>query len=862
MSKKNKKQIKKPVSIEMMVQKAGEAFAAGKYRKAKDLYKDLCKHDRNKYLPLLINSYEELAKELMKKGQTTEAKTVIDYVKTLDPDKSFSSIETQINIKKSNDSATTVDNFVQFIIDDFGNMDKEEVLKASDLLVTSFKDFPLLMEKRPDIHADLTAITNALTFICDSKYDETLESIRSLKIKSIFAHWKLFLKGMVAFYTKDDDKATVYLKKLPEKSITYKASKGFLLLMDKSHRLDKAEMDYFAKNGSIPLDIPSHYTEIMRADYLWRKGRHRDSFKHISAKFDDFPTEGRGLASDLTRFYYNAPLHMEEDAGEKLVKELVIRDYSKSDREGTINLLLSRLFTIQAETFNDVLNEAVGNAWSMFIDAYEKEHNKNKKVNALIYLRLGCFFSEKSKVSKGFMPPFLWDSKYDETDESELAIKYLKESAIFNKTDKKAYIELLHVYENIKDKKNINKLLDNIIKLFPEDKEILLKTGVACIERKVYVKGIRYLENASKLDPLDRTVKENLVYGHMQLARSYLKKDKINQCRDTLKKSLEYGSASSIDISTGHAYIYVQRAALEYALNNDEIGAEMMQKAFSLNVPELALLFYSPIIFQEFDLQRALIDSFEKDFNDKTKSNLNAETVLHLLKILNWFASSGANVHLHYQKRKLLSFAIKAAKNKKDICSRETVKEIVKTVLSEEDEYSFEMDSKLVKLYIKKMLSYDKMDPLFRFYSYLLDKNSGYSRFGRFTYKKLDKLLKELNSILTVAEERHETTLMNDVKREIDRLEMHYDDDEHYDDDDEDEHYYDDDIDSAVGDVLNNMDDKQINEMIETILPGLKNGEIPGDFPFPVPPGKPMPRKNKGKPNKGEQLDFFNLLDL
>jgi len=64
-------------------QRAREFLAQGRFRKARDELKILCKADRARYLPLLVEANVGLAREMMSKGQVSEAQQVVAYLKTI-----------------------------------------------------------------------------------------------------------------------------------------------------------------------------------------------------------------------------------------------------------------------------------------------------------------------------------------------------------------------------------------------------------------------------------------------------------------------------------------------------------------------------------------------------------------------------------------------------------------------------------------------------------------------------------------------------------------------------------------------------------------------------------------------------------
>ncbi len=60
-------------------QRGREFLAARKFRKARDEFKLLCKVDRAKYLPLLIQANQGLVRDMLSKGMVSEAQQVVAY---------------------------------------------------------------------------------------------------------------------------------------------------------------------------------------------------------------------------------------------------------------------------------------------------------------------------------------------------------------------------------------------------------------------------------------------------------------------------------------------------------------------------------------------------------------------------------------------------------------------------------------------------------------------------------------------------------------------------------------------------------------------------------------------------------------
>jgi len=87
MGKKHHKNLGRSAEVvcNQLEKQARDDMAASRFRKARDAYKTLCKQDREKYLPALIDANRRLAEQLMEKGLGSEAQQVLAYLATIAP---------------------------------------------------------------------------------------------------------------------------------------------------------------------------------------------------------------------------------------------------------------------------------------------------------------------------------------------------------------------------------------------------------------------------------------------------------------------------------------------------------------------------------------------------------------------------------------------------------------------------------------------------------------------------------------------------------------------------------------------------------------------------------------------------------
>ncbi|MFM8717484.1 MAG: hypothetical protein ACKOF3_12005, partial [Spartobacteria bacterium] len=77
-------------------QAAVALLGKGKWRQARDEAKVLCKKDRNKYLPLLVAANTGLFRDLLSRNLSTDAKTVLENLKTLCPKEVIERLEREM----------------------------------------------------------------------------------------------------------------------------------------------------------------------------------------------------------------------------------------------------------------------------------------------------------------------------------------------------------------------------------------------------------------------------------------------------------------------------------------------------------------------------------------------------------------------------------------------------------------------------------------------------------------------------------------------------------------------------------------------------------------------------------------------
>ena len=181
---------------------AREHLAKGRFRKAREDFKQLCKIDRPKFLPLLIEANIGLAREMAGRGMVADAQQVLIYLKTIASPEQLLGLELEL---RAGSAAPSQGSVVADILRTLANpsLVGAERHRLADWAVLAFEAVPNPPAEAALAAQELGAILSALRAISERQFDQALELVRPLGQTSAFSHWKVFVKGLCAFYCED-----------------------------------------------------------------------------------------------------------------------------------------------------------------------------------------------------------------------------------------------------------------------------------------------------------------------------------------------------------------------------------------------------------------------------------------------------------------------------------------------------------------------------------------------------------------------------------------------------------------------------------------------------------------------------------
>ncbi|HDH98060.1 MAG TPA: hypothetical protein ENF70_02870, partial [Deltaproteobacteria bacterium] len=723
--------------IEVLEKKASDALEARKYRQARDYLKELYKRDQEKYLPDLIAAHEGLALQMINEGRFSDAKQVVDHLTKLGATGKKDWLEFIVSFKQG-DFVKAACTALRLLDEDDNRTESGEKLLMYDSLVLSFEPLDIAkISKQSSIIREANQVQAALRLVCEDKYEEAMACLRAISLSSPFSHWKLFVKGLIAFYKMEEQKARKAFSKLPDQSIPAKAAEPYLLLLDGPEGLKKYE-----KRADVlglacwVADRKDLESVLPRAEYLWRVGRFRDSYAHVRRNMGGFPSEDQGIIQALSDFYLNAVFQMKERDAYRYI-DFLDKMVARGRTDGIEKLMILRTIGLWLE-LTGADDPIVLSVWKDFLRWHSEVYGEDRDLQALVCVHLGDLFSREVPGDAPFFPLSGRARSRRPVVYNERLAQYCYDTCLeIDPTNKQAHFSLLGLYEKTGQKSKINKKLDEIIELFPEDKDTLYKAGLRCMDRRAFIKGMKYLERAAKLDLLDMRVREAFIVCCIKAALEYAKRSKVERYRALLSKALEYGESDSDDFNLGHAYLYARWANFELLNNNVTDAEQLLDKASELARYELRFLYFTFLAGRLYEVPSKYMSSIEKRVKKEFSGCASPKKAMAFADVISYFQRTFPTIPKWFkeEQRTVHRYIRKAAKGE---FSRAQARVFVEYALQNRDE-------DLAWSCINKALEQNPDDPYFLFVRFQLEVGSFYGFVD-------EEELEELKRILSLAE--------------------------------------------------------------------------------------------------------------
>ncbi len=559
-----------------LARRGEKALAEGRYRVARDCYKTLFKTDPDRYRGPLVEAYRGMVRVMSAKGMAREAEEVVARIQEIGGEEVQVDPLLLVRSYLEKGDYHGVRRWCLAWLAEHEAASADEARPFVDALICSMEpgdpagDAPTTSSIR-----DAAAIRQAITALGQGRFDEVLGRIRAIGASSPCNSWKLVLKALCAYYRRDESRARALLRAVPADSSLHNIAAVWDVLAGNEDVLETRFRDSaFPGQVCTAAGIRELRDVAVRCEYLWRVNRRRDALKTVCRRCPGFPSDSGDFLHCLTIFFFNAATHMEEDQAFDYLDSISDRIAPKGRNLPALALEASRASCLLAERFDDSEDDAV-ETWQAYI-FYAKEYDMlTVTEEALVHERIADMCME-APAADDFLPG-LFGALRPKPVFPKKAEEHYRRCTELLPGYKEAYRKLLSLYRKWQRKRETNRLLDEIIKRFPDDAESLTWAGLRAVERKAFKKGMGYLERGLSVNPLDPATRERFVVGSIKCGLALARNGEGDRCRALMDRALEAGTDSDHDLTLGRPFIRARWAGFALLAGRGEDAGRILE---------------------------------------------------------------------------------------------------------------------------------------------------------------------------------------------------------------------------------------------------------------------------------------------
>jgi tetratricopeptide (TPR) repeat protein len=574
----------------------------GRFQQALELAKQLHKYEPTpENLALLKQAYVGRGKELHTRGNNQDAATVLEAALRIDENSPAWAEQLAVELARCG----AVQRAMTILARHPQSTAAQQIQElAADAAVQKQAAGRSVLP--PELHADLDRVLSAFGQLERGQDDAARATLQEIGLRSPFLEWKLFLRGLQAYYQNDDERAAENWQRLSSDRVPARLAAPFRFHIDPSYRS--------AQPPATQTLLQKQYDEMQGSPVLQQLGalrrdlsdpeRIRTAFRHAEAVLPALRGQAPHVVPRLANCFYWALLDVGPDE---------IPRYRRLFGSPPNDPQFSRLEGLATDKCGDF--EMAHRAWQ----SYEKdvaEHpelwpeGQSQQVRALIWLHLGQNAATiPSEHMAAKLPPALRDMMPKLRPLSPAASTCFERSVELMPDLLEAHEALFRYYLRDDQQAKALKAGQRLLAKYPNHVPTLQAYGNLCLRRQDYAEGLRTLQTALAANPLDRNLRTEVGVARLLIARAAAEKKKIDEAR------MEYQAALGLMPPQDHASIFCRWAAAEFKAGAAAGAEELLQRAQPHGTP----LFNAYVMLTEtirLKLPRPLKARFEAAFKE------------------------------------------------------------------------------------------------------------------------------------------------------------------------------------------------------------------------------------------------------
>jgi tetratricopeptide (TPR) repeat protein len=573
----------------------------GRFQQALELAKQLHKHEPTPaHLELLKTCYLGRARQLRSQGYNRDAVTVLEAALRIDETTPAWLEQLAGELAQSGGTRQAL-----------ALLEKVPNAESASRIMGHAADAALQQEAAgrdqlpTTLQPDFDRVLRAFQQVEAGQDDAARATLQEIGLRSPFAEWKLFLRGLQAYYQHDDTRAVENWQRLNPDRLPFRLAAPFRFAIDSAYRTAQPPATQVALQRQANQLTSSPLAQQLRQlrASLDHKENLAPAFRQAEALLPTLRREAPHLVHRLASCFYWAAI----DTGPDDVQRY--RRVFGNPPDDPHFHRLEGLAHDRAPNFTEAHKN-----WQ----AYEKDiaahpelwpGEQGPRARALVWLHLGqnaALIPSAKKLAK--LPRYLRDDPDRPRPLKPSAAECFEKAIELAPDQLEPYEALFHYYRDEEEGDKAVKAARRLLEKFPNHAPTLEEYGDMAIQRGAYAEGLGLLQRALQCNPLDRPLRGKVGTAHLWNARHHAEEGRFEEARR------HYDAALTFFDGKDQASIYCRRAACEFKAKNPALAEEYLEKARSLGLSPLGVSYTMLTECARLKLDRKIKARFEKEF--------------------------------------------------------------------------------------------------------------------------------------------------------------------------------------------------------------------------------------------------------
>jgi tetratricopeptide (TPR) repeat protein len=502
------------------------------------------------------------------------------------------------------------------------------------------------------LHADFDRTLQAFAQVQAGQDDAARETLQGIGLRSPFLEWKVLLRGLMAYYQKDDVRAQENWQRLDPERLPARLAAPLRFQLDPAYRTAQQPQAQAQLQKQLDRLQGGGFQEDLRGlqwSLVHEESLHR-SFRLAETLLPRLRERAPHLVPRLAACCYWSVVTKGNPED--------VQRYARVFGTPPDDPQLARLSALAAEDAHD--HEDSHRHWQRFEQSIAKNStwpaDQANRVRALVWYHMGQNAARIADFdSLPNLPPFLRDHPNRPRSLKPTAETCFQRSLDLAPDQLPTHEALFHHYQDRKQYAKAETAAQKLLDRFPDHAPTLEALADLLMRRADYTGALDLVQRALKANPLDRRLRGKVGGAHLFRARTWAEAGEFDKAR------ADYQAALAFRDSQDTYPVVCKWAACEFKAGNHERAEELLQKALAESGTRLAVAFNMVIEIIRLKLPGALKKRFNDEFNAALAEPPSAEAVVAVLSTA--AAHQLAGVKYHGQKthdKKVLAYATKA----------------------------------------------------------------------------------------------------------------------------------------------------------------------------------------------------------